>query len=201
MNTKVNVDINLRNVQEQAEDAVKHVRTTGRRAFLISVGMAGMAYDAGVWLWEDGAKLLDKAEDRGEEIEQKFFDEINKLRDQTTDEAMKIKNRVAKDVGESSKTVEQEVEKILNRVGFGSKPSIADEPGEIQIERVEEAMAAPFEGYMELTAAEVIERVKLFDNLEALETLQAYEMAHKNRVTVLREVEQRLEELTSPEAA
>ena len=201
MEKKINVDVSLRNVQEQAEDAVNLARTNGRRAFLISVGLAGMAYDAGKWLYQDSSKILDKAEGRGEEIEQKFFEEIGKLREQTTDEAMKLKSRVKGQVGESGKTVEQEVEKILNKVGFGGKASIADDPGDIQIERVEAEMAAPFEGYGELTATELIERVKLFENQEALETLQAYEITHKNRVTVLREIEQRLEELTPTEAS
>ena len=91
---------------------------------------------------------------------------------------------------------EQELEKILSRVGLNRGEVTATV---IEVKRELEDLVAPFEGYEELTAKELVERLGEMDEAE-LRAVRAFEAGTKNRVTVLREIDERLDEMEAVSA-
>src|SRR5690606_21250621 len=152
MADKVAMNIDLRNVQEQVEDGVKQAQTFGRKAVLAYAGLWGMAYDKSKEMWAEGAKLMDKAEKRGEELEHDWLDQFNKV--QKNPEVKKVVDYVEDQydtVSKNAKSVVTEVEKFLgqfNPAGEKAETIVQD----VAI-KVQEAI---IEGYDEMPAKDVI---------------------------------------------
>ena len=203
----MNVELNVN--QEQVSDTIVTARDLAHKALLASAGLVGMAYDSVKYGIENSQEVLEKAEKRGEEIEQEFtkwYDMymetagsgVSKLRESYDDSIEGVKGSVVgvKDVvTENTKNIPGMVVSTVATVatvrpGANGK----DVPAtviEVQ-EEASEAMSAPFDGYDKLTAKEVIAKLDGMDD-QALETVKDYEAATKNRVTVLREINVRLE--------
>ena len=194
MEMKWTQDVNLRNVQEQMEDNLQHARRVAHRATLAYVGLWGMAYDVAKSGYEQGVILVEKAEHRGETIEHEFSDCMVR----TSDEARKLRTKVeetvdntAKDLAENRRSLEQEVEKILSRVRVpGVNIRVETEVIDVRAGNGSK-LPEPFEGYDEMAAKEIVDQLGGMDEA-ALKTTRAYEAAHKNRVTILREIDERL---------
>jgi len=76
----------------------------------------------------------------------------------------------------------------LSRVGFGRSDMTATI---IEVAEDLEKLAEPFSGYSDLTVKEIQERLDNLDE-EMLRSVRAYEAGTKKRVTLLREIDERL---------
>ena len=191
----VKMDVNLRSVQEQVGDSVQQVQTVGNRALLTYVGFWGLGLDFAKEAIEAGKDLIDRAEFRGEDIVRELNSQLETYTSQATGEVRKVADAVNSQVEgvsgkitDNTKSLEQEVEKILTRVGF-SRSDVAATVIEVQEEL--NALVEPFPGYNELTVKEIVTQ---FDDMndEDLLVVRVYEAGTKKRVTILREVDERL---------
>ncbi|MBE2238411.1 MAG: hypothetical protein IAE81_11505 [Caldilineaceae bacterium] len=192
MSDKVTMNIDLRNVQEQVEDSVKQAQTFSRKAVLAYAGMWGLAYDKAQEFWAEGGKLIEKAEKRGEELETSWMNQFNKVQEKP--EVKRVVDYVEDQVdyvGKNAKSVVVEVEKFLGQF----QPAAANVQSamkNVAIEVQAEITEAVVEGYDEMPAKDVIAMLPSFSK-EMLLKVREYEIANKNRVTVLREIDAVLE--------
>ena len=191
MSDKVTMNIDLRNVQEQVEDSVKQAQTFSRKGVLAYAGMWGLAYDKAQEFWAEGGKLIEKAEKRGEELETGWMNQFNKVQEKP--EVKRVVDYVEDQVdhvGKNAKSVVAEVEKFLGQFqpGTNVQSAVKDVAIEVQAAIAE----AVVEGYDEMPAKDVIAMLPSFSK-EMLLKVREYEIANKNRVTVLREIDAVLE--------
>ncbi len=131
------------------------------------------------------------------------------------EEVEKVQKRVVKQVRRSEakaeNSIDAQVERVLERMGIPSRERIVKLSAEIEalsrkidqevvaaavvqaaVMQTPEAAAAPLPAYGTMTAREI---VTLLDDMTPAQMaeVKAYEMAHDNRVTVLREIDRRLE--------
>ncbi len=185
----VKSEVNLRNVQEQMEDQFQMAKKYARKGMLAYAGMWGLAYDWSKARYGMGMDLLEKAEKRGEEVERMFMDEFKKRRGEVEERV----ESVAKELQEGRETLEHQLDTIVNKVGLVKRAAMSETQISVKVE-TEVKMHEPFEGYDLLNAKEAGDRVAEMD-AEQLKYMRVYEVANKNRVTVLREIDARLEEL------
>jgi len=188
MTDKVTMNIDLRNVQEQVEDGVKQAQTFGRKAALAYAGLLGLAYDKSREFWAEGVKLMDKAEKRGEEIEQSLGKQFGKI--QENKDLKKVVGYVEDQVdgvSKNAKSVVAEVERFLGQF----QPKVEEAAKDVKIQ-VEGLMDAVIEGYDELPAKEIVARLGDLPKVKLVE-IREYEVKSKNRVTILREIDAMLE--------
>lgn len=218
MEVKLDVrNIDLREAQEKVGDNIKQARQMSRKAVLAYVGLVGLAIDEARELMERGKKLVEEAEERGEKLEKQAVRQVKDVRKQaekrleTVEKRLeKVQKRAVKRVEKSEakaeKELESQVERVLERLGIPSRERIVRLSEEIEAlsKKIDEQivaqapkMAEPFEGYDELTAKEIVARLEELAP-EQLTYVKEYEVAHENRVTILREVDRRLEALTAP---
>jgi hypothetical protein len=171
------------------------VQTVGNRALLTYVGFWGLGLDFAKEAIEAGKDLIDRAELRGEDIVRELNSQLETYTSQATGEVRKVADAVNSQVEgvsgkitDNTKSLEQEVEKIFARVGF-SRSDVAATVIEVQEEL--NALVEPFPGYNELTVKEIVTQ---FDDMndEDLLVVRVYEAGTKKRVTILREVDERL---------
>ena len=198
MTDKVTMNIDLRNVQEQVEDGVKQAQTFSRKAVLAYAGMWGLAYDKAQEMWAEGGKLIEKAEKRGEDLEAEWMQQFNKVQEKPEVKRVVVYVEDQVDhVSKNAKSVVAEVEKFLGQfqpAGANVQSAVKDVAIEVQAAVTE----AVVEGYDEMPAKDVIAMLPSFSK-EMLAKVREYEAANKNRVTVLRELDEMLE--TSVEQA
>lgn len=209
-------NIDLRDAQEQVDNNLRQIRQAGRKAVLAYAGLWGMAYDEAMTLLDQSKHVLDKAEDRGEELEAEANRRTEKVRAQAEEQlkAMesrfdKVRNRFARQADEMEESVEadleNQVERVLERLGIPSRERIsklsieiealsqkidaqlAAKP-EVSVQAEGEVMVVPIAGYNEMTAREIIAMLGSFGKGE-LVAIKSYEVSNEGRVTILREVD------------
>ena len=188
MSEKTMMNVDLRDVQEKVEDSVKSAQDMGRKFTLATIGMWGLAYDKAYELWDAGMELVDKAEKRGEEMEQEWGKQVDKLQKQP--EVKKVVDYVEDSVdvaSKNAKSVVAEVEKFLGQ--FQPKAEEAMKAVTIEVENVMEKVMP---GYDELAAKDIVGKLASLPK-ESLIEIREYEVRGKNRVTVLREIDVLLE--------
>ena len=193
----VKMEVNLRNVQEKVSDNAQQVQTLGYRATMAYIGLWGLGYDFAKEMVESGKDLMDKAELRGEEMVRELNAQLDKASEQATGEAKKVVSMVNEQVdgvssvvSDNTKTLEQEVEKVLAKVGFSRGEVTATV---IEVAEDLEKLAEPFTGYAEMTVKDILDKVDGM-NEDELRSVRAYEAGTKKRVTVLRDIDERLAE-------
>ena len=191
----IKMEVNLRTVQEQVSDSAQQVQTLSYRATMTYLGLWGLGYDFAKEMIESGKDLLDKAELRGEEMVHDLNEQVEQYTEQATDEVRKVRSKVSGQlegvsgvITDNTKTLEQEVEKVLSRVGFGRADVTATV---IEVAEDLERLAEPFTGYAELNAKDILDKLDDMDE-EELKMVRAYEAGTKKRVTVLRDIDERL---------
>uniref|UniRef100_A0A7C1JN07 Uncharacterized protein n=1 Tax=Caldilinea aerophila TaxID=133453 RepID=A0A7C1JN07_9CHLR len=192
MSEKMTMSIDLRNLQEQIEDNVKQVRTLSRKAILAYAGMWGLAYDKAQELLNEGVKLIEKAEKRGEDIEAEWLERLSKMQEKP--EVKRVVDYVedqVDSVSKNAKSIVAEVEKFLAHFQPAAS-NVQEAVKDVAIEVKAAAVEAVVEGYDEMPAKDVIAMLPSLSK-ETLMKLRAYEAANKNRVTVLREIDALLE--------
>ena len=209
--------INMRTVQENIEDNSKKARELGRKAMLAYLGVWGMGYDAGKAAYKDGWKWVDKAEKRGEKVEKALVKVVKAYQKDFPGEVTKLAHNaedvakdVAKDVSAQADKVSKSMQKVWDQ--YVSHPA-AEAVEEIGVKAVEagEAVQAKIEesklqavtlvdgiwkGYDELSVKDITAGLEK-KSMTQLEELRDYEVGNKNRVTVLREIDARMQAMTS----
>ena len=184
MTDSMQVNVDLRHVQEKVEDSVKGAQDMSRKVVLASIGFWGLAYDWTQDLWKASNELVDKAEKRGEEIEHEWNQQFNKLQEKP--EVKKVVDYVEDQVdgvSKNAKSVVAEVEKFLAQF----QPKAEEIAKEVAV-KVEEVVEAVFPGYDELSAKDVVAQLGAMPKEKLIE-VREYEIKNKNRVTVLREID------------
>lgn len=192
MSEKMTMSIDLRNLQERIEDNVKQMRTLSRKAILAYAGMWGLAYDKAQELLNDGVKLLEKAEKRGEDIEAEWRERLSKVQEKP--EVKRVVDYVedqVDSVSQNAKSIVAKVEKFLAHFQPAAG-NVQEAVKDVTIEVKAAVTEAVVEGYEEMPAKDVIAMLPSLSK-ETLMKLRAYEAANKNRVTVLREIDALLE--------
>lgn len=202
--------INLRPVQEFTGDRMKQaqrvnssvrtgfaqsieqVRSVAYRTVLASVGLGGLAFDGARRKAVDGWELLDKAEERGEEIEQMVMtgvsDQVHRLETQAGNELRKLRVQLPSVPAVPSIPAVPGSQIISDQL---------DKPLDWTVRRftiqrqANGAVHAPLTDYDELTAQQVIDLLGQMD-ASGLEKARAYEAKGKARVTVLRAIDTEL---------
>ena len=188
MSEKTMVNVDLRDVQEKVEDSMKSAQDMGRKFALAYMGMWGLAYDKAQELWDAGMEMVDKAEKRGEELEQEMNKRFDKLQEKP--EVKKVVDAVEDRVdmvSKNAKSVVVEVEKFLGQ--FQPKAEEAVKAVTIEVENV---MDKIMPGYDELAAKDIVGKLAVLPKEKLIE-IREYEVKGKNRVTVLREIDVLLE--------
>ncbi len=200
----MNVNIDLRNLQEQVGENGDQVRKYAHKAALAYTGLWAMAYDSAKSGLEGSKELLDKAEKRGEEVETELSKQYSKYYDQAMQEFQKLQGRagdvvdleevsknVTNVVSDNAKVVQDNVGKVMSKVGLPSRVDVPEVVIEVSVNG--EEVSPPLPDYEELTAKELVAK---FDDMtvEQLQVIRAYEAGAKNRVTVLRDIDERLSE-------
>jgi hypothetical protein len=188
MSEKSAMNVDLRDVQEKVEDGMQSAKNVGRKVVLASVGVWGLAYDKAQDFWGAGMGMVDKAEKRGEELEQDFGKRFNKVQEQP--QVKKVVGAVEDSydvVSKNAKTVVAEVEKFLAQF----QPKAEEAMKDVAIE-VEKVMEAVIPGYDEMAAKDIVAKLPGMPKEQLIE-IREYEVKGKNRVTVLREIDVLLE--------
>ena len=212
--------LNMRSVQEGVEDNTKKAREMGRKALLAYLGVWGLSYDAGKSIYSDGWKWVETAEKRGEKIELAFVKATESYQKSFTENVDKLTHKVedgAKqvlDVTTQVEKVNQSAQKYWKQVVGKSADDEVEEIGvqlaeamngaadsaQAQVKVVQEAVASPVDaiwsGYDELSVKDISAGLDK-ETMAQLESLRDYEVANKNRVTVLREIDARMQAMTS----
>lgn len=196
--------INLRPVQEFTGDRMKQaqrmnadvrtgiaqsihqVRTLTHRTVLASLGLGGLAYDGARRRATDSWEFLDRAEQRGEEIEHNVVTSVSgrvhQLETQASAELRKL------------------------HIPVPSAPAVPTVPGKqvinkpldwtvrrISLRRQENGLSQwPIDGYDALSAQQIVGMTKSL-SADSLGKVRAYEASNKARVTVLRTVDMELQ--------
>ena len=192
MSEKSAMNVDLRDVQEKVEDGVQSAKNMGRKVVLASIGVWGLAYDKAQEMWDASMGLVDKAEKRGEEIEQDLGKRFNKMQEQVQEQpqvkkVVDVVDNSYDHVSKNAKSVVAEVEKFLGQ--FQAKTEEAAKDVVIEVEKV---MDAVLPGYDEMAAKDIVGKLPGMPK-EALIEIREYEVNGKNRVTVLREIDVLLE--------
>ncbi len=192
MSEKSAMNVDLRDMQEKVEDGVQSAKNMSRKVVLASVGVWGLAYDKALEVWDASMSLVDKAEKRGEVMEQDFGKRFNKMQEQVQEQPqVKKVVDVVEDgydtVSKNAKSVVVEVEKFLNQ--FQAKTEEAAKDVVIEVEKVMEAVIP---GYDEMPAKDIVGKLPGMPKEKLIE-IREYEVKGKNRVTVLREIDVLLE--------
>ncbi len=205
----------LENTKKMTETAYTDVKNGGHKVVLVSLGTMGMAQDTLQDLYKRTSGWYEKSYERGAEIEKRFrhdADEIwteGRKRFETAEsdletqvkkvvDRLKVPNQEEiKGLTKNLEDIEVRVENFVRNV-LKIEPKKVTEPMEAVQAKVEEVVEAvvqlPFDGYNELTAKEINQRMGDM-TLSELRKVLDFEAAHDNRVTVIREINRRLESM------
>jgi transposase len=223
MEVRLNVrNIDLRDTQEKMDNNIRQIRDAGRRAVLAYAGLWGMAYDEATTLLDKGKSMLEEAEQRGETMESAAAERVKKVGEQAKNRLQKVEaqvdslqgkisSRAERAEGKVEYDLEAQIERVLDRLGIPSRDRIMKLSEEIEalslkldaqmavergmVVKVEaEPVMLPLVDYTELTAKEIVNLLDKITIAELVE-IKRFEEAHENRVTVLREVNRRIESM------
>ncbi len=215
-------NINMRGVQEAVEDNTKKAREVGRKAMLAYLGLWGMGYDAGKTLYKDRWAWIEKAEKRGVKVEKELKKLIEAYQKDFPGEVKKLAQTVEENVTEMAKDMSDEATKlgknlekyvtkavrstrvaeVIEDIKVDSKAALSGTAEEAlgAMAEAEEAVLSAVDniwyGYDNLSVKEILADLEAKTTAE-LELLREYEIGSKNRVTVLREIDARLQAMTS----
>ncbi len=190
----MSVNKNISEVQRTAEEKAKAAERYSKRVELATLGAVGLVYDAGMYVLKSAEGYFHKAEERGQELESAIRARRAKVQQQMTDEAKAKKaqaeealNNLTSGIGETGKAIENKFQQKFSSLKTDEEAVLETEPIQIEVE-VEIKTDEPWVDYESLNVQEVIDGLTDMD-LAGLQQAYEYEASHKNRVTVLREIE------------
>lgn len=189
-------------VEEKTNNALTKIQDVSRKSVSAYVGMWRMIFDGAKNTVDRSMRLFDDAAERGEDVEQKAVDNAQEITNQAEDRANKIQDRVTRTFRRSKDEMDSQIEAALNRLDIPTHSSIVElnakldalnkKLDEMIVVQAEPVVEQPMPRYDKLTAKEIVSKLAPL-TIEELAAVKQYEMAQENRVTVLREVDRRLE--------
>ena len=192
--------------QETLENGAARLQKLGRRAKWAYMGLLGLAYDEAKTRWEQSQQLMERVENRGQQLDEQAMAEAQKYYEEAGSRINTLQSRVRRNTMEMEEQMgdemETRIEAVLNRLNIPSRDQIARLNAKIEAlsRKIEEVALTetdvttnePLPRYEQMTAKEVVGQLAGL-SIEELRTVKEYEMARENRVTVLREVDNRLQ--------
>lgn len=179
-------------MQTMVEDTTDAVMGLPRRLMLASRGAIAMTRDEAEHLLNRGENLFEKLIDRGEKLESKEQAESEPF-------LKTWERRSRKQLHQAEEQLEQQIQNVLRALHIPSADDVVQLDEELDrlsakidmhLVKLEQA-GLPIEGYADMTVREI---APLLDSLDQtnLKMVQVYEKAHANRVTILREIDEKL---------
>ena len=196
----------VENGQNLVGSSVKRVRNASRKAALAYVGLWGLAYDEAKSWMDYGQELVERAEKRGTKVEEQATDDARRYYKEAT---KRVRRSTEEPVQEVEAEVETRMEQVLERLGIPTRKQLVEL--EARLDKLNDKLAqtaatkavvkakAPIDGYEELTVDDVEPLLPTLSPGE-LKALAAYEEKHKNRVTLLRAIDEQLEQRQTVDA-
>jgi polyhydroxyalkanoate synthesis regulator phasin len=178
-------------VHALVEDTSQGLTSSSKRLLNASRGAVSMTREEADHLMSRGENLLDKLVDRGQTIEQEQTGRLSGW-------LKSWQKRGRQQFGDAEEQMEQQVQNVLRALHVPSTEDV--QRLDKEIDRIAHKLDAylsreielPIQGYPEMTVKEIL---PLLDGLtrEQLEAIKAFELANDNRVTVLRDIDGKLE--------
>ncbi len=198
--------ITIEEAQETVENSSQRLQNMSRRAMRAYMGLLGLAYDEAKTRWEQSQQFLERAENRGQKLDEQAMTEAQKYYEEAGSRISTLQNRVRRNAAQVEEQmgdeIEVRIEAVLNRLNIPSREQIARLNAKIETlsRKIEEVAMVemditsqePWPQYEQMTAKEVVSKLAGL-SIEELTAVKEYEMARENRVTVLREVNGRLQ--------
>lgn len=163
----INVTVtNVENAQQQANAMLAAVRKLSRKATLASVGLAGLAYDTAKELVVDSTNFVDKAERRGEQVQEDLARRVHAFEEQTTREVKNLRHRVESQYHELERRATVEMKKWRGTAGKGAEEVSHESAGvgkgleaqvQQQVEQVLNRLGIPSRDRLEKLSREIQE--------------------------------------------
>jgi hypothetical protein len=210
-------NINMKNVQETVEDSGKQARELARKAYLTYLGAWGLSYDFGKSALKDGSEWLNKAEVRGLKVHKQISKIVDDFQSDLPGEVKKVVDSVETNINEVAKDMSGQVEKLGKNMQMYVKQVVGSGPADVVEEikvngkaavkkmeaagvdvqkAVDSAIDSVWQGYDELSVKDIVSGMEGM-SVDTLNEIRSYEVKNKDRVTVLREIDARLQALTS----
>ena len=188
--------------EEKASGALNQVQELGRKSLYAYLGMWRMIYDGAMDTVDSSKRMFNSVVERGAGVEQMAVNEAQEVVAQAETRVNQVQNRVRKTFRRSEQELEGQIEAILQRLDVPTRANVLKLNANIEAlnKKINTVITAQTEGvverplprYDELTAKEIVNRLDAL-TIDELVAVKQYEMAHENRVTVLREVDRRLQ--------
>ena len=197
--------IEVDNIEEEGRlrDRLRYLRTVPMNAVRAYAGFWGMAYDEAQELFKRSRDVFERAEDRGETLEE-----------DTRERMRTVVEKVQRRAEEAEESVEEQVQEVAAGVNLATREEIAALDKKVNalgrqvdallakldqmvIGQREPEVALPLAGYDDLTAKEVVAQLNSL-TIPQLLVLRDYEMSRDNRVTVVREIDNRVNRMPVP---
>jgi poly(hydroxyalkanoate) granule-associated protein len=189
-------------VEEKTNSALSQIQEVSRKSVYASLGMWRMIYDSALNTVDRSKRFFDEAVERGEDVEKKTMENAKEMTSQVEERASEVQERISRNFRRSESELESQVESALNRLNVPTRSNIAElnaklealskKIDEIMVVQAEVVVEQPMPRYDNLTAKEIVNKLAPL-TIEELVAVKQYEMAQENRVTVLREIDRRLE--------
>lgn len=187
---------------EKTKNVISQTQDMTMKTYYASIGMLDFLYESALGSVDYGKKLIDKAIERGESIENNARQEVQNVANSVESKASDAQKRVTSVFRRSEKKVDETLEAGLEQMDLPSKDTVAELNQKLEainakvermiVEQNQLIVEQPMPGYDQLTAKEITARLNTL-TMGQLAAVKAYEMANENRVTVLRDVDRRLE--------
>ncbi len=206
--------VNLHDLQRKTEDLMKESQSVTRSVVRTYVGLWGMAGDSMKSAWNAAMHFANRAEKRGLKVQQDLDKQAETLSNRASGELKEWRGRmrhskesVAKEIDAGEKVAEEEIEKqiekVLMRLGIPTRDRLDKLSREIEelsakidqelLRHDQPLVEPPFPDYDEMNVETVSAQFDALDDIKLME-VRSYEATHRNRVTILREVDRLLEE-------
>lgn len=193
--------IEVENLEEKTNNALDQIQDMGRKSMFASLGMWRMVYDSAMNAVDRSKCFLNSAVEKGEGVEQMAMDNVNEFTNQVQERANQMQGRMTRSFRRSKDEMDSQIESALNRLDVPTRSSIVElntkldaldkKLNELMVMQSEDVTEQPMPRYDNLTAKEIVGKLDRL-TIEELVAVKQYEMVHENRVTVLREVDRRL---------
>jgi poly(hydroxyalkanoate) granule-associated protein len=187
--------------EENTNNALTRIQELGRKSVHAYLGMWRTIYDGAKNTVNRGTHLFGDAVDRGEDIEKQAMENAKEITSQAEERANKMQERVTRTFDRSKDEMSSQIESALTRLDIPSRANIAEinakldaldnKLNQIMAMRAEAVVELPMPGYDKLNVKEITSKLAPL-TFEELVAVKQFELAHENRVTVLREVDRRL---------
>jgi hypothetical protein len=179
-------NITIEEIQTTAKEVQSEAMQTTQKAVRLQLGVIGLTYDAIVNIFENSGDFFNRAIERGERIEASAKHEFEKYYNRAEEQVDTVQTRVKGIVKRAEKAVEENVE-IATDIAIATQEKV-----EAAVTEMVPELEAPIANYDSMTAKEVIAQLDGMSN-EQLESVKIYEVANQNRVTIVRDINSKLQ--------